>query len=385
MTTALELAAPHWNRPLATRRLYSANCDVVFDFQWGEFFKHNHPNFSGLQDLSLAIQRRASSLGRRAILLLTEVDDETFREIGDAETYIAVVGMSKFLSNTRDSDRSALFFLQVLAGDPRPGVEAEAGAIDHAIAVLDSESEESRARLVEALADHGGLPLLRSMLEVAATGLERDVTPEDIETLSRTFLEGSGPFLAKVALAARRTAAIGEFEDMLERSETEHEFQRWFQENPWVFGTRCVRILDARRIDVENIADYIVESLDGFADVIEIKRPRLSFWSATRDHGNLVPHTDLVKTITQAQNYQLALERQMDSIAMRRRLQEIPIAKPASLVIHGRSEGWGVEECGAQRILNAGMTSVRVLTYDQVLRRAKSMNGALPEGDRNVG
>jgi hypothetical protein len=169
--------------------------------------------------------------------------------------------------------------------------------------------------------------------------------------------------------------AVEEFERLLSDNANEHKFQPWFQNNAWVLGSDCVRILDDRRIDVRNIADFLVEAYDFRADIVELKRPGLAFWQAEKDHDNYLPHSDLVAAITQAQNYQFALEGEINSIKTRERLKGIPIAKPCSLLIHGRSNNWSDDHFEAQRILNAGFTSLNVITYDQVLRRAKIIMG----------
>lgn len=75
--------------------------------------------------------------------------------------------------------------------------------------------------------------------------------------------------------------------------------------------------------------------------------------------------------IVQAQNYQFALEGEIDSIKTGDRLKGMP----CSLLIHGRSNDWIDEQFEAQRLLNAGFTNLNVITYDQVLRRAKIIMG----------
>jgi hypothetical protein len=35
---------------------------------------------------------------------------------------------------------------------------------------------------------------------------------------------------------------------------SEHDWQAWFMENDWIFGSDFVRVIDDRRVDVENIA-----------------------------------------------------------------------------------------------------------------------------------
>jgi hypothetical protein len=68
-------------------------------------------------------------------------------------------------------------------------------------------------------------------------------------------------------------------------------WQKWFENNDWVLGTEFVGVLGERPIDVENIADFLMQAYDGFLDVVEIKRPegKLRFWADALDHGNYVP------------------------------------------------------------------------------------------------
>lgn len=182
---------------------------------------------------------------------------------------------------------------------------------------------------------------------------------------------------------ARRTSAIKVFEEKVNSNETEHEWQKWFEENDWVLGNEIVEILDDRRIDVSNVADYLVETFDGFVDLVEIKRPEgtLKFWAESKDHDNLIPGQDLIKAITQVQNYILELEKEMDSIKSQKRLNNTAIVKPRATLIFGRSNEWREEEKQAFRILNAGYRDLSILTYDHVLARAKRSLQNKPNGE----
>lgn len=182
---------------------------------------------------------------------------------------------------------------------------------------------------------------------------------------------------------ARRSSAIKVFEEKVNANEKEHEWQKWFEDNDWVLGNEIVEILDDRRIDVSNVADYLVETFDGFVDLVEIKRPEgnLKFWADGKDHDNLIPHQDLIKAITQVQNYILELEKEMDSLKTQKRLNGTAIVKPRATLIYGRSNDWGDDEKQAFRILNAGYRDLSILTYDHVLARAKRSLQNKPNGE----
>jgi hypothetical protein len=173
-----------------------------------------------------------------------------------------------------------------------------------------------------------------------------------------------------------RCAAVEQLEAMLDQDLRETEWQRWFEVNDWVLGSDFVRLVGERPIDVSHIADYLLQAYDGFLDIVELKRPEggLKFWADARDHGNLVPHSDLVKAITQAQRYLFEIEREANSVKFTERVG-VPAVKPRCTLIFGRSADWDLERRQGYRILNAGYHSLSVLTYDHVVARARRMVG----------
>lgn len=172
-----------------------------------------------------------------------------------------------------------------------------------------------------------------------------------------------------------RVRAVEEFEAALAENLVEHDWQKWFEENSWVLGSEFVRVLDERRIDVKNIADYLMEAYDGFLDIVEIKRPGTGaeFWRTSKDHDNYVPHSDLTKAITQASNYLYEVECEANSAKFIKRMKGIVTVKPRCVLVFGRSCGWDEDQHRACRILNAGYHNLTVLTYDHVLKRARRM------------
>lgn len=177
----------------------------------------------------------------------------------------------------------------------------------------------------------------------------------------------------------RRVKAINEYKSMLEEDLVESNWQKWFEKNTWVLGSEFVRVLDERSIDVQNISDFLMQAYDGFVDVVEIKRPEggLLFWSSTRDHGNLIPSSDLTKAITQAARYIFEVEREADSIKFLERVGGVRTVKPRGILVFGRSSSWGDDENEAYRILISSYHNLTIMTYDHVLERAKRMVGAI--------
>lgn len=178
-----------------------------------------------------------------------------------------------------------------------------------------------------------------------------------------------------------RVKAVKEFEEMLNKNLVENDWQKWFKKNSWILGSEFVKVLDERDVDTENISDYLMQAYDGFLDIIEIKRPseNLQFFSATKDHDNYVPSSDLIKAVTQSMKYIYELERESNSDKFIQRVGGIKTIKPRCVLIFGRSHEWNTEQKEAYRILNSSYQDLNILTYDHVLNRAKRILGIEPE------
>jgi hypothetical protein len=357
--------------------MVGTSCDVAFDFDWKSVIGHNQPKFPGLYDLSQAIEEFAKLFGKTCLLLLSDKADVAFDELITDSTYVAIVNIKDFLACTTDHDRSALFFLSAISKHGSISAASAGTAtirVQQLLKALEIGLDGKGDALIE-MVDKGGSKLTLSLLDAAVKALDKTASREHLEALTNIFSTSTAGVIADAATAAKRRVAVEEFERLLSDNANEHKFQPWFQSNAWVLGSDCVRILDARKIDVTNIADFLVEAYDGRADIVELKRPGLAFWQTEKDHDNYLPHSDLVAAIIQAQNYQFALEGELDSRKTYERLKGVPIAKPCSLLIHGRSNDWIDKQFEAQRLLNAGFTSLNIITYDQVLRRAKIIMG----------
>lgn len=205
--------------------------------------------------------------------------------------------------------------------------------------------------------------------------------PESISKLVEVAIENDLDLsdINKIIEISDRKKALDEFVKNYKNDVSESIWQKWFEKNNWVLGTDFVRVSDDRRIDIKNISDFIAENLDGFIDVIEIKKAGESkkFFEAREDHENLVPSSDLTKAITQLTNYIATLEKKANDIDTTKRLGKI--LKPRGILIYGNSNNWGEKEYQAYRLLNASLTNVTIYTYNMVYKRAIKMNEYLSD------
>lgn len=216
---------------------------------------------------------------------------------------------------------------------------------------------------VEQLKDLFANPDQRRLLDFL---IDHEVIPEDVVR----------------ALEHRaRCDAVERLDGMLEQDRIEGDWQKFFETNDWILGSDFVRILDERAIDTGHIADYLMEAYDGFLDLIEIKRSEggLKFWMDQLDHGNYVPHSDLVKAIAQAGRYLYEVEREANSVKFLERVDHVKTIKPRCVLLFGRSRGWNEQQHEAYRLLNASYHNLTIMTYDHVLLRARRILNLPPD------
>ena len=181
------------------------------------------------------------------------------------------------------------------------------------------------------------------------------------------------------ATSIKKIGALEEYEESLAKDYPESYWQSWFSENKWLLGSDFAQIIDERRIDTENIADYIMKAFDGFVDLVEIKKPNgMPFWANSKDHDNYIPSAELIKAITQCLNYLRAIEEEANSVKFVQRTKS-KVIKPRCILIYGRSDNWNDEQREAYRVLNAAYNQLSILTYDHLLMRAKNVLGVIDD------
>jgi hypothetical protein len=186
---------------------------------------------------------------------------------------------------------------------------------------------------------------------------------------------------AGIQLHSQRKA-VRQYEAMLGQDLDEADWETWFKSNPWVLGSEFVCVLDERRIDPGNVADFLMQAYDGFVDIIEIKKPApdLQFWRPRASDQHPIPSSSLVEAITQSARYIYEVERRMNDLKFTKSLKGVRAIKPRCVLIYGRSDGWEEPQLEAYRILNSCYHNLTVLTYDHVLARAKRiLNPVVPK------
>lgn len=138
-------------------------------------------------------------------------------------------------------------------------------------------------------------------------------------------------------------------------------FQNWIEKNIWTLGIDYIKKHPARQIGISSESDLIMETTDGFIDLIELKRPKFELFDFDNSHKSYYPSKELSKVLGQCmhylkviENYKLMLEKE----------HKFRVLKPRVKVIIGRTNKFDESKHEALRILNASLNQIQIISYD---------------------
>lgn len=150
-------------------------------------------------------------------------------------------------------------------------------------------------------------------------------------------------------------------------------FQNWIEHNySWIFGIEYLKKYDARKIALFSESDLLMESIDGFLDLIELKRPKLEYDIFKYDvsHKSYYPSTDLSKVIGQCLFY---LQKLDDFKLILEKEHKVKILRPRIKIIAGRTKDFNYEQYNALRMLNSNLNNIEIVSYDYLLNCGEKM------------
>jgi len=166
------------------------------------------------------------------------------------------------------------------------------------------------------------------------------------------------------------TSKIDGYTELLKykAGQPEKIFQNWIESNLWVFGVDYIKKHDPRKIAFGSEADLLMESVDGYLDLIELKRPNHELFKFDDSHKCFSPHANLSQVLGQSlfylqkiQDYKLIIEKEYDA----------KVIMPRVKVIIGRNNDFVDEQKDSLRMLNSNLNSIQIITYDDLVSFGK--------------
>jgi len=145
-------------------------------------------------------------------------------------------------------------------------------------------------------------------------------------------------------------------------------FQIWIEKNSfWIFGIEYIKKHDIRKIALSSEGDLLMESIDGFLDLVELKRPKLEYGIFKYDHSHksYYPSPDISKSIGQCLLY---LQKMDDYKLILEKEHKVKILRPRIKIIAGRTNNFNENQFDALRMLNSDLNHIQIISYDYLLK-----------------
>ncbi|MBN2305275.1 MAG: DUF4263 domain-containing protein [Anaerolineae bacterium] len=175
----------------------------------------------------------------------------------------------------------------------------------------------------------------------------------------------------------RYSKALAQLRNMVERNLQERFYQKFLEDNYWMFGSEYSELISKRALSLGMQTDFpLRRTVDGYLDIIEIKTPLdgSPLFDIDKSHNNLFPGRELTRAVAQASNYLSILEADQYRIELQDKLK---VDKVRAKVVIGRD---GIDaQIKALRAYNADQARVEVITYDQLVRIAERILDIMAE------
>lgn len=145
-------------------------------------------------------------------------------------------------------------------------------------------------------------------------------------------------------------------------------FQNWIEANLWIFGIDYIKKHDARKIALFSEGDILMESVDGFLDLIELKRPKHNLLKYDGSHNCYYPHNDLSAVIGQSLFY---LQKLSDYKLNLEKEYEIKVLMPRIKIIIGNNNDFKEDHVNCLRVINSDLNSIKIITYSDLVKFGK--------------
>ena len=163
----------------------------------------------------------------------------------------------------------------------------------------------------------------------------------------------------------------------------EIEIQQFLKENIWMFGNDYAFVAENGRINAQNILDMAPQNLESYIDIIEVKLPKAELFHFDKSHDNYYSSAELTKAIAQTQNYIFELEKKTVDEEYQHQ-NNCKVIRPKGIILFGGQIPLNDEESKYLRILNSSYHNLQVITYKQLLEKAKNTLRMMEKSKKEV-
>tara|TARA_R110000772_G_scaffold63282_1_gene141751 strand:+ start:1284 stop:2351 length:1068 start_codon:yes stop_codon:yes gene_type:complete len=222
--------------------------------------------------------------------------------------------------------------------------------------------------------------------QLVANALTKVLSQEDIvQHLHQTELSNELVNSLRGAIRVKEMQhAVSELQNNLDSGiNDENTYQEWCQNHSWAFGSAYVVNDEVRNISASDNLDLLLPTvIAGYRDLVELKRPDMQVLNYDKGHRNYYWTSDVSKAIGQCHRY-LDILHEVAANGLRDH-PEIVAYHPRAIIVIGRSNDWDENQLRALHGLNHRLSSVTVMTYDQLLAQGERLLHMVIPIDKNT-
>ena len=197
------------------------------------------------------------------------------------------------------------------------------------------------------------------------------ITEEEFTELIKSNIRSTDDFykllsIQKMELSVERLEQViaGDYKN-------EVDIQHFLKDNIWMFGNDYVYIVENGKINSQNILDMVPQNFESYIDIIEVKLPKEELFNFDDSHNNYYSTSHLTKAIAQTQNYIFELEKKTVDQEYQNK-NNCKVIRPNGIILFGNKKPLSEEERQYLRILNSSYHNLQVITYQQLLEKARN-------------
>lgn len=176
---------------------------------------------------------------------------------------------------------------------------------------------------------------------------------------------------------------IREFEgNLAKKIISENDWQKFLSEKVFRFLANYVTTIEKQNVSISvSYPDFVLADVYGFVDVFEIKRHETPLMALDESHDNYYWKPDIVKAISQIENYIDEIVRNADDYVRavkKKKGVDIRVVRPRGYIIAGASSQFkNKKESGDFRKLGSSLKNINFILYDELLENLKNLRSKL--------
>jgi len=176
---------------------------------------------------------------------------------------------------------------------------------------------------------------------------------------------------------------LNDLEKKLNSKAKEPFWQTYIRENIIFLHESYIKKIEHLNVSIDiKLPDFCLLNYENYLDVLEIKTPETKLLIKDSNHNNYYWSSAISQAISQTENYIDSITKYSDKIANKLRDENIDVRviKPRGLILAGHSSQLNNKLMKDNfRLLNEALRNVQIITYDDLITRAKNIIFSIKE------